>query len=95
MGSEVNREEAAEHAKSINVGFMETSAKAGHNVKSLFRKIADDLPNAEKDNAAKEGENKSAYTSLSCLFNSSVVYRGRRFKARRRSRSGFRMPMLI
>ena len=59
--SEVNREEAAEHAKSINVGFMETSAKAGHNVKSLFRRIADDLPNPEKDNAAQNEQNTSAY----------------------------------
>lgn len=74
--SEVNREEAAEHAKSINVGFMETSAKAGHNVKSLFRKIADDLPNAEKDNAAKEGENKSACYSLLQAIIFSSFHRG-------------------
>lgn len=28
---------------------METSAKAGHNVKSLFKKIAMSLPGMEKD----------------------------------------------
>jgi hypothetical protein len=29
--------------------FMETSAKAGHNVKTLFKKIAMSLPGMEKD----------------------------------------------
>jgi len=29
--------------------FMETSAKAGHNVKSLFKKIAMSLPGMDKD----------------------------------------------
>jgi len=29
--------------------FMETSAKAGHNVKSLFKKIAMSLPGMEKE----------------------------------------------
>lgn len=29
--------------------FMETSAKAGHNVKSLFKKIALSLPGMEKE----------------------------------------------
>jgi Ras-related protein Rab-6A len=33
-------EEGEKKAKEFNVMFMETSAKAGYNVKALFRKIA-------------------------------------------------------
>lgn len=33
----------------MNIMFMETSAKAGHNVKSLFKKIAMSLPGMEKE----------------------------------------------
>jgi Ras-related protein Rab-6A len=32
--------------------FMETSAKAGHNVKGLFKKIAMSLPGMEKEGTA-------------------------------------------
>ena len=38
---------------------METSAKAGHNVKSLFKKIAMSLPGMEKENQNTEGQNTS------------------------------------
>ena len=34
-------------AKEVNAMFIETSAKAGHNVKQLFRRIAADLPGME------------------------------------------------
>lgn len=37
-------EEGEKKAKEFNVMFIETSAKAGHNVKTLFRKIAQALP---------------------------------------------------
>ena len=40
--------------------FMETSAKAGHNVKSLFKKIAMSLVGMEKENEAAESQNTSA-----------------------------------
>ncbi len=43
--------------------FMETSAKAGHNVKGLFKKIAMSLPGMEKDSAAKD--NAATSESLS------------------------------
>jgi len=36
----------------MNIMFMETSAKAGHNVKSLFKKIAMSLPGMEKETQA-------------------------------------------
>ena len=42
--------------------FMETSAKAGHNVKSLFKKIAMSLVGMEKDNEATEQQNTSAFS---------------------------------
>ena len=40
--------------------FMETSAKAGHNVKSLFKKIAMSLVGMEKENEQSEAQNTSA-----------------------------------
>lgn len=43
--------------------FMETSAKAGHNVKSLFKKIAMSLVGMEKEEAA---EAANASTSTPC-----------------------------
>jgi Ras-related protein Rab-6A len=59
---QVTLEEATAKATQLNIMFMETSAKAGHNVKSLFKKIAMSLPGMEKDNQAEP--NTSTY-----LFN--------------------------
>lgn len=44
---QVTHEETAAKAAQLNIMFMETSAKAGHNVKSLFKKIAMSLPGLE------------------------------------------------
>ena len=52
-------EEANSKAAELNIMFMETSAKAGHNVKSLFKKIAMSLVGMEKDNEATEQQNTS------------------------------------
>ncbi|ORX61662.1 ras-domain-containing protein [Hesseltinella vesiculosa] len=41
---EVTSEEGEKRAKDLNVMFFETSAKAGHNVKNLFKRIAQALP---------------------------------------------------
>jgi len=41
---EVTTEEGEQKAKEFNTMFIETSAKAGYNVKPLFRKIAQALP---------------------------------------------------
>ncbi|EEB90483.1 hypothetical protein MPER_11307, partial [Moniliophthora perniciosa FA553] len=46
---QVTLEEATATATSLNIMFMETSAKAGHNVKTLFKKIAMSLPGMEKE----------------------------------------------
>jgi len=53
----VTLEEANTKATDLNIMFMETSAKAGHNVKSLFKKIAMSLVGMEKDNEAVEQQN--------------------------------------
>ena len=41
---EVTVEDAEKRSKELNVMYIETSAKAGHNVKNLFKKIAQSLP---------------------------------------------------
>jgi Ras-related protein Rab-6A len=57
---QVTLEEATAKAQSLNIMFMETSAKAGHNVKSLFKKIAMSLPGMEKDGQNADAQNASA-----------------------------------
>ncbi|KAL1933466.1 hypothetical protein VTP01DRAFT_7556 [Rhizomucor pusillus] len=47
---EVTPEEGEKRAKELNTMFIETSAKAGHNVKTLFRKIAQALPGINNEN---------------------------------------------
>ncbi|KAF9792177.1 ras-domain-containing protein [Thelephora terrestris] len=54
---QVTLEEANAKAAELNIMFMETSAKAGHNVKSLFKKIAMSLVGMEKDNETAEQQN--------------------------------------
>lgn len=58
---QVTVEEATTKATQMSIMFMETSAKAGHNVKSLFKKIAMSLPGMDKD------ANADANTSMSTL----------------------------
>ncbi|ESN94844.1 hypothetical protein HELRODRAFT_157741 [Helobdella robusta] len=41
---QVTTEEGEKKAKELNVMFIETSAKAGYNVKQLFRRVASSLP---------------------------------------------------
>ncbi|CAG8745245.1 17334_t:CDS:2, partial [Acaulospora morrowiae] len=53
---QVTTEEGEKKAKEFNVMFIETSAKAGHNVKTLFRKIAQALPGME--NTMNEPQNQ-------------------------------------
>lgn len=52
---QVTTEEAEKKAQEFNVMFIETSAKAGHNVKVLFKKIAQALPGMDKDGDAANG----------------------------------------
>lgn len=59
--SQVTVEEATQKATQMNIMFMETSAKAGHNVKSLFKKIAMSLPGMDS-NAQTDAQNTSMYS---------------------------------
>jgi len=45
---QVSTEEGERKAKELNVMFIETSAKAGYNVKQLFRRVAAALPGMEQ-----------------------------------------------
>ncbi|KAJ2551677.1 GTPase Ryh1 [Coemansia sp. RSA 1933] len=45
---QVSTEEGEKKSRDFNVMFMETSAKAGHNVKALFKNIALALPGVDK-----------------------------------------------
>jgi Ras-related protein Rab-6A len=52
---QVSTEEGEDRAKKDGLMFMECSAKAGYNVKSLFRKLATALPGSPDGAAAKTG----------------------------------------
>eukprot|EP00483_Globobulimina_turgida_P007151 UN07165 len=47
---QVTKNEGEEKANQLNVMFMETSAKSGDNIKSLFRKVATNLPGMDDQN---------------------------------------------
>ena len=52
---QVSTEEGEERARKDNLLFMEVSAKAGYNVKSLFRKLATSLPGSDAASATNNG----------------------------------------
>jgi len=51
---QVSTEDGERKAKELNVMFIETSAKAGYNVKQLFRRVAAALPGMEQKEQTKE-----------------------------------------
>lgn len=51
---QVSIEEGDAAARELGVHFIETSAKAGFNIKALFRKIAAALPGVEAGSSARE-----------------------------------------
>ncbi|KAI8987357.1 ras family-domain-containing protein [Mycotypha africana] len=51
---EITVEEGEKRANECKVMFIETSAKAGHNVKTLFRRIAQALPGMDNNSDGKE-----------------------------------------
>lgn len=71
---QVTLEEANAKATELNIMFMETSAKAGHNVKSLFKKIAMALVGMEKEGEAAETQNASEYQYNSQLLRTPLTY---------------------
>lgn len=60
---EVTTQQGEEEAKKNNLMFIETSAKVGHNVKTLFKRIAQALPGMEGD--GQPGQSQS--TSRICI----------------------------
>ena len=52
---QVSTEEGERKAKELNVMFIETSAKAGYNVKQLFRRVAAALPGMEATDQVRDG----------------------------------------
>lgn len=52
----MSTEEGEKKSKEYNVMFIETSAKAGYNVKALFRRIAQALPGMEASNPENGGK---------------------------------------
>lgn len=61
---EVTTQQGEDEAKKNNLMFMETSAKLGHNVKNLFKRIAQALPGMEGTDAAAQASSQSMYHSL-------------------------------
>ncbi|KAI1266064.1 ras family-domain-containing protein [Xylariaceae sp. FL1019] len=55
---EVTTQQGEEEAKKNNLMFVETSAKLGHNVKTLFRRIAQALPGMEGTDAATQASSQ-------------------------------------
>lgn len=85
--SQVTPEDLDKRAKELGVMSIETSAKAGHNVKTLFKKIAMALPGGSeaKDNGT---------TSTSIYSSALLIGRNRRFILSSRSPSGLWLFML-
>lgn len=52
---QVSTEDGEKKAKDFNVLFIETSAKAGYNVKALFKKIAQALPGMDAPGTDNNG----------------------------------------
>ncbi|KAK4099290.1 ras-domain-containing protein, partial [Parathielavia hyrcaniae] len=55
---EVTTQQGEEEAKRNNLMFVETSAKLGHNVKQLFKRIAQALPGMEGTDAAAQASSQ-------------------------------------
>lgn len=60
---EVTVAQGEEEAKKHNLMFIETSAKVGHNVKPLFKKIAVALPGMDDAGQQAQTQNTSEYRS--------------------------------
>jgi Ras-related protein Rab-6A len=61
---EVTTAQGEEEAKKNNLMFIETSAKVGHNVKALFKRIAQALPGMEGE--GQQGQSQSTSSCTCC-----------------------------
>ena len=87
-------EEANQKAAQLEVMFMETSAKAGHNVKSLFKKIAMELVGMEKESEVAETQNTSAFRPRPSLPRLAVLTGRRNRRDRATSERGARCGLV-
>lgn len=55
---EVTTAQGEDEARKNNLMFVETSAKVGHNVKTLFKRIAQALPGMEGSEAAAQASSQ-------------------------------------
>lgn len=69
---EVTTAQGEEEAKRNNLMFVETSAKLGHNVKNLFRRIAQALPGMEGTDAAAQASSQSGSPPVWGTWNETV-----------------------
>ncbi|GJC78967.1 ras-related protein Rab6 [Colletotrichum liriopes] len=69
---EVTTQQGEEEAKKNNLMFVETSAKLGHNVKTLFKRIAQALPGMEGTDAAAQASSQSAYFLDSSAYGTEI-----------------------
>jgi Ras-related protein Rab-6A len=67
---EVTTAQGEEEAKKNNLMFIETSAKVGHNVKNLFRRIAQALPGMEGAENSSTAENRGGLIQCQQLHQS-------------------------
>lgn len=67
INRQVSVEEGEERASEENVMFIETSAKAGYNIKALFRKLATALPGMESSQVAADTNRECLRVSLCAL----------------------------
>jgi Ras-related protein Rab-6A len=58
---QVTEAQGQEEARKNNLMFIETSAKVGHNVKVLFKRIAQSLPGMEEGGAAAQDRGQSKF----------------------------------
>jgi Ras-related protein Rab-6A len=64
---EVTTAQGEEEAKKNNLMFIETSAKVGHNVKNLFRRIAQALPGMDGSENSPAAENTGTSHSAKAI----------------------------
>lgn len=69
---EVTTAQGEEEAKKNGLMFIETSAKVGHNVKQLFRRIAQALPGM--DGEANRGESQSSFQRITVFIYPHNIY---------------------
>lgn len=58
-------EEGEAKAREFNVLFIETSAKAGYNIKGLFTKVASALPTTQDTKSPKKEDENCEYNAIS------------------------------